>query len=1371
MVTISAIALFGIWLAFNFPFIISTQNGVIRFFLTSFMALLIFLRQKPEDIEHKQASRGPVILLLTGIAALGTLVAVTGIIFRVRQFQWLGLLMIMFSCFKWALPRRFSRDIILGLFLLYWSHPLPNQLFILLQLGMQNMSVQGAEWLLHLVNARVWADGFVLRTGVNIYEVPAWCSGMRTATTMLLVTLGLGILKRLKWYECGLFIIVALIQALMLNILRISAMVLYAPRTETIAGARFLHDSTGIIVIAGVFIVYLELLLWQNIQRKRQAYKQELFPQKVRILTAYPPVLQAAYRHKSLILLIFVTVVLVSAALFKSRSSHRVEMLKTVVEELRDIGDLENAERLAELVYKKIPADETWRLVVIRILILRGKYEQALTMLNDFSVLSDPYDISTMEKTILRAYTLLWLGRLNEAAAIVGAMPEHVRNQDARVAMVLAEMAFYSGNPDKVAQYVATAAQYRPNINRVRALYPYLRTYRKWDAIADSDPQTSYTSPAQAFSALEAYMNLNDTPTVAEMTRNAIKAWPDDPRILEPLFFMAQKQLDGQWQDRFASRLVHCIQIMDNPDELYKLFNKCFQLARPDLAWLVYHRISDIDPSHPTLSMSAVHYGDNWFIFRKGQLSIKSLFSDETISIKPFFIFGRILPAWRPFCDRVPLGLELSAEPNIAFREEALQSALREFQKRDEEGNLSLPMRYEYVQALEMTGNMAKARDQLSYISSKHPEEQERTIVFLSGIYEHQNDWQSVYELLREYMESKKTPESPPPLLTPVLRLYRAQSNLRLGLGAINTAREAVRLFPYFNTVIGALADALMQFDSPEEALHALATRDKARESSVNRIEARALYMSERYFEANNFCRSALIPLIPIPADASQLTVLPPAEVSVLWHAISIPSEKQFDDNAVTLKANIENTISPFLRDMMKLWLECYERGDLSSTEHDADPYSIQRWLKCGRDNTEKAIALNQLTLLLCRNREFVKARNAAGNAVKLLPESPILWRILISLSNGDLDVINVARHWCPEDGEIWLAELVVKSQAGIQQTNNPSALWNCDVTPETANRFSPAVVTRAADYLLRGGFESEAIVLARSVMSRARGLLPTYVLCIKCALAENNRQWALESTKTAISASLRPPPTLYKQLLTLRDFAQIQDMDADTVNALRMLNESEPDNPLWDQMLGYTRFKRGGWEVVESIYRMIDALENGATNKTPFIVAAEASRRFGNTERAAEILRRGLKHHPNDLAMMNNLAYTLADVPARAQEALEFIPSLLADGYNNPHILDTIAVVYMRCGKLDEAEKTLSVSLEKAEQHSQFWFRAKTHQSRIALMRGNVEAAESVLIETIGYSRGVPEEYLLEANQLFAEIETEKLLRMEKPERANEEK
>ncbi len=1235
---------------------------------------------------------------------------------------------------------------------------------------MQIASVEGTEWLLHIFNGRVWADGLILRTGTHVFEVPAWCSGMRTATTVFILSLALGILRRLRGYETITLIAWSLFHALVLNVLRISAMVMFAPATGGESGLKFLHDTAGLIVIAGVLVVYFEMLYLERRRRRRDQFRSELNPEQVDALSEYPPFWHTLNQNRNTAALVALLVVTTGILAYRSRPHHRAMMLKDVAIALRDQGELALAQQSARIVSEMIPNDIDWRFTVVRLHLISGQHDRVLANLDAMEEL-DPAHLT--QKRVLMAYALMSLGRIDEAADIVELLPEDLRERDPRVAMILAEMALRGGDTEGVASHVVTAAGWAPNVGRIRNLYPYLRIHRQWNAMTASDVEIPYNNPVQALSILEAYMNLNRAPKVADITLQAMARWPQDIRILEPLFFMAVKREGGEWEDRFGQHLLRTLAVHNNPDQLYETLYKCFALSRPDLAWAIHRRIRAIDPTHPSLGMSIAKYGHKWFAFRKRRLGMPAATSTETFDLKPFYILAQWFPAWKQVADIVPHGEDLCAAETTPSRKHYLAEAVRDFARHAADGRLSLDMQYLYVLALEMNGRIDLARRQLDRIVEQHPEEKEAAHVVLSEVYERKGDWISVYETLRTYLEPRDAESVTPAIdeieltwppdnlpraaadiihLNPLLRLVKAQLELRLGLAAVHTAREAVRLYPYSPRATELLATALFALGEPEEALHVL-EQPRVRELRfLDVLKTRALFETERYNELVSFSRQALLPQMRIPPDTVQRTALPPAELSVLWHRVALPSEAQFAENADHLRRNL-STASPGLRKLLELWIEAYENhcaGDL------ANP---RRWIACGRDPVERATALNQLTLLLCREERYAEAQVAARKAVSALPDMPTLWQILISLSGVDPDVVARARAACPDSAELWLAELVVRTQPPTDAPRDEAAQQQLDawiaetVTIALDAKFPPAALTRAGEFLWRTEHRDEAVRIARDVTERARGLLPGYILAMRAALHERDEAWALDSTQKAIAAALQPLPEFYENLVSLKAADGEIDTDPDMVNALRNLRKSDPDNPIWPQMLGYIRFQRGGWEIIDAMYEMNVAIAGGVTNRAPYLIASEVSRLLQNYDRAADLLSQGLQHNPGNPSLLNNLAFTLSHDAKRLGDAVALIPELKRLAEKDPRIRDTLAVVYLRAGKLDDAQRTVTDLLRHAEPASPLWFRANMHLAEIAWKRGKPRDARNQLEGLLKSAKHIPDEDILAANALLAQV------------------
>jgi predicted Zn-dependent protease len=200
----------------------------------------------------------------------------------------------------------------------------------------------------------------------------------------------------------------------------------------------------------------------------------------------------------------------------------------------------------------------------------------------------------------------------------------------------------------------------------------------------------------------------------------------------------------------------------------------------------------------------------------------------------------------------------------------------------------------------------------------------------------------------------------------------------------------------------------------------------------------------------------------------------------------------------------------------------------------------------------------------------------------------------------------------------------------------------------------------------------------------------------------------------------------------------------------LRNLRIEYPNDPLWARMLGYIRYKRGGWETVDALEQLQMALDAGTTNRSTYIVAAEAARMIGNSERAVDILRNGMKHYPDDITMINNLAYTLCMTPDGADDAMKLAPRIEEVCNDNLAFMDTLALVYVRAGALEKGEKMASKILQKVNADTPQWFRARLRIAEIALESGKTTDAVNTLRDILSSTRGVSEEDIFAANDLL---------------------
>jgi tetratricopeptide (TPR) repeat protein len=268
----------------------------------------------------------------------------------------------------------------------------------------------------------------------------------------------------------------------------------------------------------------------------------------------------------------------------------------------------------------------------------------------------------------------------------------------------------------------------------------------------------------------------------------------------------------------------------------------------------------------------------------------------------------------------------------------------------------------------------------------------------------------------------------------------------------------------------------------------------------------------------------------------------------------------------------------------------------------------------------------------------------------------------------------------------------------------------------------------------------------------------------MKCAGALNDGARVQRAAIKAINESVEPQQVLYQVLIDHQkgDF----EKDAEYVHALKKLRGKDPDNPLWAQLLGEARFDRGSADLVSGVDEMMSSIELGKTNVMAYALASESARRLGRVGDAIEMLEKGLVAYPNDLGLMNNLAFALSTSAGRAEDAVKMVPDLMARGGNNPHVLDTVAVVYIAAGRLDEAEAVLrelgQVLASKGQDPAELdvigaalWLRRYLHQARIELLRGDADTAHSTVKGAFARTGDkIGDRELYDSDNLLKEIE-----------------
>lgn len=1303
----AGIGLFAVWALTNMQRVAADDDSLIRVVLVSIFAALILLRPKPDKEKNPDLSisrlpflNNPHFSLAMGIG--GALLSLVGTIFVVHQFEWLGIILLLYACLRWSLDLKYRRDVLIAVFLLYWMHPIPGQVFGRFQLWMQQISVQGAEGLLYALNVPVWAQGFYLRTGLLTVGIPEACSGMRTAVTVSLCTFGVGLLFRLRWFENLVLLAAGVAQVLAFNILRIAAVVILAPRMPREWAETVLHDTLGVFLLVTILIVQVEVSAYKVFRDKRRRIKEGIRdgelekPDRGRALPGAWRLFVMVWKP---LLMLGVLSLGVAYLVYKQRSPHRLNMMRPVIDALLET-EVEAASAAIREALVLAPGDRDLLKKRAHVLLVKQDYVRALEVIDS---IPPPLDIL---ESMMRGRALMSLGRVDEAFSVVGDASQQA-GEAPGAAILMAEFAAVKDIPEQVNRSIVLAARSHLIQDRVRALFPYLALREQWETIVECDNSSvPYSDIGPALVAVQAHLHMRNVARSAEIMKEIILSDPDDPRFLSSLFSLAMSEPGGRWEEMFAHNLTQNLGRL-NADRLASYIDYAFRLSRPDLAWLAWLSLRELDSGDPALHLSLARFNGMWFMFRKHALSVEAESASQRIDLRRFYQATSDLKPFKALWDHVPEGAAVAGSRGTEGRTRYLERFFAEIDKRAAAGTLNERMDLSVAPALGLAGKYKEAHAKLREMEERYPEKK-REILYQRAVFQNQQSrWQALYETMVAY----RALPNYQPRLGADLMFINAMMNLNMGVAALHTAEEARRIYPGSRRVHAALAAIWDVFRYKDQSLFIL---EKAGDPDP-RVVAQLYYDTGRTREAERISNAMSVGIVRNERGEQQRLTLPRAQLIMAKRWPPPLDAAGFSAEAAEYTAELDKATSPYiiaLRTLSRDWCLAEGKGSVSD---------VATWAAIGRNELEKAGALHHLTMLLARQERYAEAAKAIEAGLELMPDSVVLRRIHMVVAEDRAAAVAAAREHCPDDPDIWLASLMVRL------ISDGRGEWaGAEIKAAVVDRrFSPETFTRAGDFLLDSGMPVAAAAAARHAIQVSQGLLPPYVLGIRGGLVLKEYEWALSCALTG--AELAREPDIFYRAVVMLKWAR-NSRDADVVKALQYLSEQNPEEQQWAERLGLVYFEKRDTRRALSVLSPVIDKNRPKVRIQSLLMAAEAARIEGNHVRAVEILESAYGMYPDSINILNNLIYTLLEDTATVSRAQELLPLLLEMGQDSFPVLDTAAMVYLRAGRVDRAREYMDRALSLVEPGHYAALEVTLNAAEIYLLTGDLEKAESQL-------------------------------------------
>ncbi|HLK19536.1 MAG TPA: tetratricopeptide repeat protein, partial [Bryobacteraceae bacterium] len=224
-------------------------------------------------------------------------------------------------------------------------------------------------------------------------------------------------------------------------------------------------------------------------------------------------------------------------------------------------------------------------------------------------------------------------------------------------------------------------------------------------------------------------------------------------------------------------------------------------------------------------------------------------------------------------------------------------------------------------------------------------------------------------------------------------------------------------------------------------------------------------------------------------------------------------------------------------------------------------------------------------------------------------------------------------------------------------------------------------------------------------------GLLATY-------LAENQPAKALGLIQKELAAA-PDKPELVARLAELNartgKYAAARD-------GYQQLLAKDPNSPNLNRRVGELDSVMGDREGAARSFRK--AAEADPKDIRSLVELGSLLLAEGKKQEALDVFRKALAINPDQPAILNNVAYLIADLNGDSNEALQLARKGLQKVPNDPHLTDTIGFIYMKQHLTDSALQTFRFVVKKAPENATY----RLHLANALLAQGNKAQAKEQL-------------------------------------------
>lgn len=216
-----------------------------------------------------QSGNGGHLCGLVGVV-LTTILYLTCLKLKVFTLSSVLMVMMVVSAFVYLEGWRILRVLVIPILLMFLLIPIPNQIYVPMTLPLQLKVSQVSELLVRLLHIPILREGNVLTIPGKVFEVIEACSGIRSLMALFSLSLMLGYFTLRRNLSILLLFAFSVPVALMVNIIRVSVMILayhYFALDLTEGSAHTITSST--IFFLALAMLYMLLRILESWETKK----------------------------------------------------------------------------------------------------------------------------------------------------------------------------------------------------------------------------------------------------------------------------------------------------------------------------------------------------------------------------------------------------------------------------------------------------------------------------------------------------------------------------------------------------------------------------------------------------------------------------------------------------------------------------------------------------------------------------------------------------------------------------------------------------------------------------------------------------------------------------------------------------------------------------------------------------------------------------------------------------------------------------------------------------------------------------------------------------------------------------------------------